>query len=431
MSSNKIEIDTMSDKFINIDNGNSFQVPLHSIEIEQLNKFDTKSDLDGGMMDFEYLANKNKIKDLDPNQSYTNVDDKVKYDIDQDLKSANTNKIEEPLRPFTPLNTPPPPPLQPFNDYGGVGTSFFNSNLFESARTQTMTDDEIRKEKSFLIRQYEQKNANSTYSPKNLSMTNTLDEIKNELEYVNSKKSMENNLSVWKQGMIFVLGSMVQANNSYNVVDVDLSEWMRNMHYNVWRKGNYDELLEEIIVKYRGKIPVPPELKLAGLLAMSLGDHITTKKQEQREKLKREQDERLMEKKVEQHVQAQMDKMYQQFSQNNRASSVNGNGNSNVGSNSGRVGNSTTKRNSPVLAPQVAETEFNGPSLSNDDILKLVEQDFMDSTIAEDELSIVGDSVPSGSSDVKKKNEKEKKARGRPKKQKIIEINTAEFINHD
>lgn len=410
-----IQIETEADNIINT--LPEIYIPMNSnIEIETLkNEDDLKSTNNDANDDFEFLVNKNKVYSPKEKKKEIIIEQDNGGDGDDDTRSRVQSPFMEPLQP-----PPEPLPTPPFKPSVHGMNSFFNSGIFDSIKTQTMSEDDIRKEKSYLLHQFDNKNTNHRYSPKILDMNNSLEEIKNELEYINSKRDMENNMDTWKQGMFLFLNGVVQVNNSYDPFDVDLSDWLKDIHYDLMRKGKFDEVLEELIIKWRGKIPMSAEMKLVGLLGMSLAGNVMSKKQEKRDKLKREQEEQLMEEKIQRNVQAQMEKMMQQqrqqqqeyYQQEHRYSPERQQQEYRQEKEHrySQERSSVTQPSSPAK-----QVKLTGPSLSDEDILKLVQQDFADSTIAEDEISVSSDkkdSIPA--------EKKEKRGRGRPRKNQLL-----------
>ena len=116
-----------------------------------------------------------------------------------------------------------------------------------------MSSDDIRREKSHFLQAYEAKNRDNMYSRKHLTMDNDLEEIRNELEFITRKRERDNSMEMWKRGLLlFVDGWVVMVNNYANdPFDVDLGDWSKEMHWDVHRAGKYDEVLEEMVEKWR------------------------------------------------------------------------------------------------------------------------------------------------------------------------------------
>lgn len=275
--------------------------------------------------------------------------------------------------------------------------SMFTSGLF-SRRTHAMTEDDIRKEKSYLLQQYLSKNREQAYSPKRLSMDNSLEEIQNELQFIVSKREMENNMTTWKRGFMLFADSMVALNSSYDPFNfkVDLSDWARDMHYDIFRDGKYDEVLEELIMKWRGKVPMSPEMKLLFMAGSSLVFGVMAKKKEAAVLAKRMEADKQMEQRIEAAVekkfaqklrmqqQQQQQQAPQQHQQQHQTQPQPGYGPHVIQKGTFRKPISVERPSSPVLQ---------GPSLSDADYLKLLEANIIDSTVEDDDTSIASGST--------------------------------------
>lgn len=166
------------------------------------------------------------------------------------------------------------------------------TDFLQSSSMFCDTEDGIRRKKSTLLHQYGLKNKDRRYSSKVLTMDSDLREIQDELQFVETRKSMEGNLSLWKTGLVILSDGLVRMNERFDPFGVDMSEWSQRMWYDVMQKGSYDEVLLELVDKYKGTVPIGPELRLLTMLGMSFGGTLLTKKQEQAqlEKLRREQE---------------------------------------------------------------------------------------------------------------------------------------------
>lgn len=365
-----LEIDTNTDKIIST--LPEINIKMDNIQVEeQTKKDDTNEAQNSNFVNLEFIMNKSKmapprekekekefVKDTSDSihNGYLSEQEDRHRDIEDRYKEQDhreDNRREEPI-------------LEPM----------FNSGIFTSIKTSVMTEDEIRREKSFVLHQYETNNIGNRYSPKILTMESSLDEVKNELEYINTRRNNENTLKTWKDSMFFALHGIVQLNSAYDPFDADLSDWLKDTHYQLFREGKFDQVLQELILKWRGKVPITPELQLLGILGMSVGGAILTKRQEKHNRIKQQQEEELIKKQINQQMQLQMKEMQKQF--DNQQAQMR-------------------------RMYQGGVSEMQGPTLTPEDLASLVNQDF-DTTIGEigDDLSV---SV--------------KKRRGRPPKPKI------------
>lgn len=274
--------------------------------------------------------------------------------------------------PSSPVAEKPPAwnPFSPFNGRKSV---------------ESMTEDDIRKMKSNYLEQYEKKNKDFQYSPKKLSMKSDLEEIRSELEYITAKRRKENMMEMWKRGLVLFVDGAVMVNNYANdPFDVDLSDWSKEMHWDVFRAGKYDEVLEDLIEKYhQSKVPIAPEWKLAFMMGSSLIFGVMQKKQEKAKMKKRMEEERRMEEKVRNQVREEISRM--QFMQQQQ-----GHEGPSMMPQPPRGGVQHFPQQPYRPAPPMTTSQMAGPStsLSDDKILKMMEANFIDSTIALDDSSV-------------------------------------------
>lgn len=187
-------------------------------------------------------------------------------------------------------------------------TTFLNSDMVSSRKSyETMSSDDIRREKNYFLQQYLEKNKNHIYSTKKLSMDNTLDEIRNELEFITRKRERANSLAMWKRGLIFFVEGVARFNDYVgDPFDIDLTDWAKDTEWDINRAGAYDEVLEELAENWRGKMPMAPEYKLIFLMGTSLANGVMKKKSEKAQMAKRIEDEKRMEARIMNRIRSEM-----------------------------------------------------------------------------------------------------------------------------
>jgi hypothetical protein len=140
--------------------------------------------------------------------------------------------------------------------------------------------EEIRREKSLLLYEIESKNKDSKYSNLTFTMDDSLSDLQNELELIKSRREMENSLSFWKRALLLSSEAIVFANNHFDPFSCDMTDWSRQLYFDVNNSSTYEQVLEEIAMKYKSSIKSPPEVRLMFLLLSSFGTAVVVKKQE-------------------------------------------------------------------------------------------------------------------------------------------------------
>ncbi|KAJ3243140.1 hypothetical protein HDU78_000759 [Chytriomyces hyalinus] len=339
--------------------------------------------------DYEFLANNKRIlpkppKGIEEDQPPATVDPQVDITATGQAKEPDGNEepappVEQPPPP--PPSTPPPlsvlpdflptPQHQPFHN--------FFRNDFHSDSTQE--DDAVRREKSFILNEFNTKNVGNRYSPKAFTMSDPLHEIKNELEFITAKRDIENQTKTWKRGLLLFVDGVVHLNSTYyNPFDVDLSDWSKEMHWNVFQENTYDDVFQELIQKWRGKIKMSPEVKLLGMMGSSLMFGIMSKKREKALLASRAREQQQLEERVRAQVR---EEMREEMSRYQTARST-----------SPRSEHSPRPRSPRPRSPQ--QQQFRGPTLTESQMVELMQRDFIDS----DEESVGAQSVASKTSKI-------------------------------
>lgn len=144
----------------------------------------------------------------------------------------------------------------------------------------------MRAEKAHLLHTFTQKNRNGRWSSKKLSMDSNIEEIKDELDYIIHKSSNEDSKISAKKGLMLLVDAISFVNRQYGGIDLD--DWSKDMHWQLFNENKYDEVIEELVQKYRCAIPMSPELKLLSMFLMGLGMSILMKRKEEEYKRKRD-----------------------------------------------------------------------------------------------------------------------------------------------
>lgn len=192
------------------------------------------------------------------------------------------------FQPDPPRPDTPPQPLSPGPMSPSIGPMshppYMDDDSFHMPPAPTMASyrspEEIRREKSMLLYEIETKNKDNKYSNASLTMDDSVEDLRNELEIITSRRSMESSVGFWKRALLLSSEALVMGNNYWDPFGVDMSEWSRQIYFDVTASGTYEEVLEELALKYKSSIRSPPEIRLLFLLLSSFGTAVVVKKQE-------------------------------------------------------------------------------------------------------------------------------------------------------
>ena len=188
----------------------------------------------------------------------------IKQDVNALMKLVNPNKIK-PLemieaeknikeRQSSSSSSPPPPPQpqQPPPEQ-------------TSAKAIILSEDEIRTEKCFLLQEFNDKNQGQRYVQANFSMNDNIETIKDALSLIKAKRSNINSLKFLKSLIRNATLGIVMLNNKFDPFNVDLTSWSTDVFLSLGsddEPGDLDDILSDIVAKWRGKVPIAPELQL-------------------------------------------------------------------------------------------------------------------------------------------------------------------------
>lgn len=188
----------------------------------------------------ELMANKKKINKKDSEKS---VDE-----IKQDVTSNSSNKKREKR-----------------SDSSNTSMSIPRKSSSKNGKKENNNDDIRRKKCEYL---YKLEKLSAKRKVIDMTMNNTLDEIRNEYERVCNEMKNERTVAFLKRMMLLGVQGFEMLNNKFDPLGVDLDGWSESMGYSL-ENQEYDEVLSELYEKYKGTGQMSPELKLIFMIISS------------------------------------------------------------------------------------------------------------------------------------------------------------------
>jgi hypothetical protein len=181
----------------------------------------------------------------------------------EDIDSfANPNKQAQPSVP------PPEEPLdyheyddEPEMDYGGGGYMMEEEEEKPSPGFKT-----IDEEKADLVNKLGRLEKKGFTVNKRLNAYSPIDELRNEVKRITYSIDVDKSIKFARRMLIACTTGLEFMNKKYNPFEIQLEGWSENVMENV---DDYDEVFEELYVKYRTKMHVAPEIKLIMMLGGS------------------------------------------------------------------------------------------------------------------------------------------------------------------
>jgi hypothetical protein len=183
----------------------------------------------------------------------------------EDIDSfANPNKQAQPSAP------PPEAPVdyheyddEPDMDYGGGGGGYIMEEEEEKPSPGFKTVDE---EKADLVNKLGRLEKKGFTVNKRLNAYSPVDELRNEVKRITYSIDVDKSIKFSRRMLIACTTGLEFMNKKYNPFEIQLDGWSENVMENV---DDYDEVFEELYVKYRSKMHVAPEIKLIMMLGGS------------------------------------------------------------------------------------------------------------------------------------------------------------------
>lgn len=132
--------------------------------------------------------------------------------------------------------------------------------------SNVMTDKERREKKRDLLFKYERLKQNNDLAYKDLSMNDSYDDIKHEVDKLTHTRKIKSSVKFQRKVLMAVVTGVEFLNNKFDPFDVHLDGWSENVHESI---DDYDEVFEELYEKYKGSGEMAPEIKLLFTLAGS------------------------------------------------------------------------------------------------------------------------------------------------------------------
>jgi|SRR5215217_122143 len=124
-----------------------------------------------------------------------------------------------------------------------------------------LTGEALKREKAFALWKYKKCNPDFRYSPVHLSMSNTLEEIEDELSKVKEENSIDNAVDIARSSMVSIAGLIEFLSKKQNVFDLRLNGWSGMIACDI-EGAKYDGVFSEIYEDMRGAFDPPPWAKL-------------------------------------------------------------------------------------------------------------------------------------------------------------------------
>lgn len=97
-------------------------------------------------------------------------------------------------------------------------------------------------------------------------MASPLDEMHSEYERLKRDRELDASVKFQKRMLMATVTGVEFLNHRFDPFEVKLDGWSESMHENL---GDYDEVMEELAEKYRGRAKIAPEIKMLMMVSGS------------------------------------------------------------------------------------------------------------------------------------------------------------------
>ena len=143
---------------------------------------------------------------------------------------------------------------------GGGGGSFNNGSH--------MSFEEIQQKKFDLLCKFERLRDKGIKLPKTFSMSSSWEEMDMEYRRLVEHKQLDNSVKTQRRMLLSFVSGIEMLNNKFDPFELQLNGWSENINESL-NDNEYDQIFEDLFYKYKDTINMAPELKLAGMIAMS------------------------------------------------------------------------------------------------------------------------------------------------------------------
>jgi len=183
-------------------------------------------------------------------------------------------EVQEDIDAFanpTKQSAPPPPQDEPV-DYGEYEEEYEQQPYMQG--DYAMQEEErpspgyksIDEEKADLVNKLSRLEKKGFTVNKRLNVYSNIDDLRTEVKRITYSIDVDKSIKFSRRMLIACVTGLEFLNKKYNPFEIQLEGWSENVMENV---DDYDEVFEELYVKYRTKMHVAPEIKLVMMLGGS------------------------------------------------------------------------------------------------------------------------------------------------------------------
>jgi hypothetical protein len=123
----------------------------------------------------------------------------------------------------------------------------------------TMTPEQVLQRKREILYQFDRIERKGVQLPNKFTMSDTLEDMSSELERLKLDREVDMSIRFQRKMLMTCVTGIELLNSKFDPFDIKLDGWSDSLHEQV---NDYDDVFEELHMKYRDKAKMAPELKL-------------------------------------------------------------------------------------------------------------------------------------------------------------------------
>lgn len=145
-------------------------------------------------------------------------------------------------------------------------TTYSTSSSVSEAPRKKLSQEEIMNMKRELLYQFDRLEKKGVKLPRKFTLASSLEEMRAEYERLKCDREVEISIRFQRKMLMAIITGVEFMNSRFDPFDIKLDGWSESVNDSI---NDYDDIFEELYMKYRGKAKMAPELKLMFMLGGS------------------------------------------------------------------------------------------------------------------------------------------------------------------
>jgi hypothetical protein len=141
----------------------------------------------------------------------------------------------------------------------GSQRSYGAGGIGRASSSPVLSHDEVMRLKRQILYQFDRLERKGVRLPRRFTLADSLEDMRAELERLKIDREVDGSIKFQRKALIALVTGIEYLNSAYDPMDIKLEGWSDTMYDNL---DEYDDVFEELHMKYRSKANMAPEIKL-------------------------------------------------------------------------------------------------------------------------------------------------------------------------